>query len=117
MLRNILSKHAILKGPNYAGLPDKSTSALLTIINGILKDTCEENKTLWIVVQDKVKAFDSIEMIPLQKALERIRMPPSTINFIINIYKNHKIKIITAYGLTDAFTTYDDIDQGEVISP
>jgi hypothetical protein len=33
-LGNILSRHEILKGPNYAGLPGKSTSAPLTIING-----------------------------------------------------------------------------------
>jgi hypothetical protein len=68
------------------------------------------------VAQDMAKAFDSVGMIPLQKALERIRIPPSTINFIINIYKNCKIKIITAYGLTNAFTACNGIDQGEVIS-
>jgi hypothetical protein len=44
-------------------------------------------------------------------------LPPSTINFIINIYKNRKIKIITAYGVTDTFTACDGINQGEVISP
>ncbi|GET56608.1 reverse transcriptase family protein [Rhizophagus irregularis DAOM 181602=DAOM 197198] len=116
-LENILSKHEILKGPNYAGLPGESTSAPLSIINGILEDAREENKTVWIVAQDMAKAFDSVGMVPLQKALERIRLPPSTINFIINIYKNCKIKIITAYGVTDTFTACDGIDQGEVISP
>ncbi|PKK59591.1 hypothetical protein RhiirC2_794634 [Rhizophagus irregularis] len=44
-LGNIFSKHAILKGPNYTGLPGKSTSAPLAIINGILKDAHKENKT------------------------------------------------------------------------
>ncbi|PKY33231.1 hypothetical protein RhiirB3_475719, partial [Rhizophagus irregularis] len=91
---NILSKHAILKGPNYAGLPGESTSAPLAIINGILEDARDKNKTLWIVAQDMAKAFDSVGMIPLQKALERIRLPTSTTNFIINIFKNRKIKII-----------------------
>ncbi|GBC25678.2 zinc finger BED domain-containing protein RICESLEEPER 2-like [Rhizophagus irregularis DAOM 181602=DAOM 197198] len=56
------------------------------MINSILEDTREENKTVWIVSQDMAKAFDSI-------------------------------RIITAYGLTDAFTARDGIDQGEVISP
>jgi hypothetical protein len=98
-------------------LPGKSISAPLAIINGILEDAHEENKTLWIVAQNMAKAFNSIGMISLQKALKRIRMPPFTINFIINIYKNCKIKIITVYGLTDAFTACDGIDQGEVIFP
>ncbi|GES89606.1 Down syndrome cell adhesion molecule-like protein Dscam2 [Rhizophagus clarus] len=116
-LGSILSRYEILKGPNYAGLPGESTSAPLTIINGILEDAREENKTLWIVFQDMAKAFDSVRMIPLQKALERIRLPHTIINFIINIYKNRKMRIITAYGLTDTFTARDGIDQGEVISP
>ncbi|GBC39983.1 RNA-directed DNA polymerase from mobile element jockey-like [Rhizophagus irregularis DAOM 181602=DAOM 197198] len=109
-LGSILSRHAILKGPNYAGLPGESTSTPLTIINSILEDACEENKTLWIVSQDMAKAFDSVEMIPLQKALERIKLSCTIINFIINIYRNRKMRIITAYGLTDAFTAQDGID-------
>ncbi|CAB4400584.1 unnamed protein product [Rhizophagus irregularis] len=77
------------------------------MINSILKDVREENKTVWIVSQNMAKVFDSVEMFPLQKALERIKLPPTTINFIINIYKDQKIRIITAYGLTDAFTVRD----------
>jgi hypothetical protein len=106
-----------LKGPNYAGLPGESTSTPLTIINSILEDACEENKILWIVSQDMAKAFDSVGIIPLQKALERIKLPRTIINFIINIYRNRKMRIITAYDLTNAFTAHDGIDQGEVISP
>ncbi|EXX56245.1 uncharacterized protein OCT59_003185 [Rhizophagus irregularis] len=45
-LGNILNKHKILKGPNYAGLPGESTSASLSIINGILEDAREKNKTV-----------------------------------------------------------------------
>ncbi|CAB4436338.1 unnamed protein product [Rhizophagus irregularis] len=87
------------------------------MINSILEDAREENKTVWIVSQDMAKAFDSVGMFPLQKALERIKIPTTIINFIINIYKDRKIRIITAYGLTDAFTACDGIDQEEVISP
>uniref|UniRef100_U9U0R0 Reverse transcriptase domain-containing protein n=1 Tax=Rhizophagus irregularis (strain DAOM 181602 / DAOM 197198 / MUCL 43194) TaxID=747089 RepID=U9U0R0_RHIID len=83
------------------------------MINSILEDAREENKTVWIVSQDMAKAFDSVGMFPLQKALERIKIPTTIINFIINIYKDRKIRIITAYGLTDAFTARDGIDQGE----
>ncbi|GBC27644.1 uncharacterized protein OCT59_013286 [Rhizophagus irregularis] len=64
-LGNILNRYAVLKGPNYAGLPGESTSIPLTIINGILKDACEENKTLWIVSQDMVKTFNSVRIILL----------------------------------------------------
>lgn len=63
------------------------------------------------------KAFDSIGMIPLTCALERIKFPPLVINFIINLFNNRKMYVIIAYSLSDIFTAGDGIDQGEVISP
>ncbi|CAB4496321.1 unnamed protein product [Rhizophagus irregularis] len=44
-LGSILSRHEILKGPNYAGLPGELTSTPLTMINSILEDARKENKT------------------------------------------------------------------------
>ncbi|CAB5381878.1 unnamed protein product [Rhizophagus irregularis] len=56
-------------------------------------------------------------MIPLTKALERIKCPTDLINFIINLFKNRKLQVITAYGLSKGFYAGDGIDQGETISP
>jgi hypothetical protein len=63
------------------------------------------------------KAFNSVGMAPLSKALTRIKLSPPAINFIINLFKNRKMKVITVYRLSNSFTAGDRIDQGEVISP
>src|SRR5208337_2493119 len=63
------------------------------------------------------KAFDSIGMTPLRKALLRIKIPTNAVDWIVNLFNNRRIKIITAHGLSDSFIAADGIDQGEVISP
>src|SRR5437667_10725124 len=76
-----------------------------------------KNNELWIAVQDMAKAFDSVGLTPLRRALLRIKVPAHTINFIIDLFEQHQIRIITAFGLTEFFTGHDGIDQGETISP
>src|SRR5438105_4528280 len=50
-------------------------------------------------------------------ALERIKIPTNIINFIISLFYNRQISIITCFGLTQPFTGNDGIDQSETISP
>src|SRR2546429_9756829 len=68
-------------------------------------------------MQDMSKAFDSVGMVPLTFALKRIKLPQLAIDFFINLFKDHKMRIITSFGLSDEFTAKDGIDQGEVCSP
>src|SRR5436309_15092607 len=63
------------------------------------------------------KAFDSMGLTPLRRALIRIKVPDRTINLIIDLFEQCQICIIMAYGLTEFFTGHDGIDQGETISP
>src|SRR6266480_4652586 len=63
------------------------------------------------------KAFDSVGLTSLRRALQRIKVLTQTIDFVTELFEQRQIRIITAYGLTDVITGQDGIDQGETISP
>src|SRR5204862_7965260 len=87
------------------------------IINGIMEEAKENRQELWIIMQDMAKAYDSIGLTPLRYALKRIKIPTNVIDFIISLFFNRQIRIITSFGLSQPFTGRDGIDQGETISP
>ena len=63
------------------------------------------------------KAFNSVSLVMMKKALKRIKLPEIAISFLLNLYNERKIKVITEYGLTEEFVARDGLDQGEVVSP
>src|SRR3954447_21471374 len=62
------------------------------------------------------KAFNSVGLVPLRKARERLRIPEHTISYIINLFDKRVIRVITAQELSEPFVGEDGIDQGETIS-
>src|SRR5438876_11335026 len=116
-LSAICKKHNILTGLNFAGLPGKSMQEPIQLINNLCEEAREKGKELWICFQDTAKAFDTVNLEMLQKAMERIKIPKKAIEFIIGLFKNRKLKAITSYGLTDEIIAGDGLDQGETISP
>ena len=74
-LSNIISKHHILKGPNFAGLKNEDTSIPIHVVNGIMEEAKEKKSVLWLIMQDMAKAYDSISLVSLKKALNRIKIP------------------------------------------
>ncbi|GET57877.1 RNA-directed DNA polymerase from mobile element jockey-like [Rhizophagus irregularis DAOM 181602=DAOM 197198] len=86
-LSTIMASHDVLKGGNFAGLPDIS------------------------------KAFDLVDLTMLRFALERIRFPASAVKFILSLFTKRTNRVFTAHGSTPAYRVRIGIDQGEVISP
>ena len=116
-LDKILVDFNVLEGSNFAGLSGDSTMSLIHIMNNLLEDARQKNNEMWILFQDMRKAFDSVGLKMLEKALKRIKLPESTISFILSLYKKRRIKVITNFSLTNEFEAEDGLDQGEVIPP
>src|SRR2546423_39012 len=70
-ISDVYSKHEVLKGPNFMGLKGKSTKFPLHTLSAILEDVKQKGKELWVAFQDMAKAFDSVGMTLLRKALQR----------------------------------------------
>src|SRR5438552_18699660 len=63
------------------------------------------------------KAFNTVNLKMLKRALHRIKISNKIIKLIIYLFKDRKFRIITENGLTDTVKARDGIDQGETISP
>jgi len=116
-LSSRLSDLKILKGLNFCGLKSESTSAPIQIINCLIEDAKDNHKELYLVTQDMKKAYDSVSLQSLMIALQRIDLPASLVKWIINLFKNREMQIITDYGLSPLFSASDGIDQGDALSP
>src|SRR5205823_13284322 len=106
----ILTKHNILQGPNYAGLSGSSTSSPIHIMNNLIEEAREKNKEIWILFQDMKKAFDSVSLKILEKALERIKLPTYTKKFLLNLFNSRRIRVITSFGLIQEFTAENGLN-------
>jgi hypothetical protein len=116
-LGGLCKEKNILRGPNFAGLPGESTMEPIHLLNNICEEAREEGKELWILFQDTAKAYDTISLSMLERALKRIKIPPRFINLILDPFKERKLRVITSLGPTQPITAEDGIDQGETISP
>src|SRR6266498_5306020 len=112
-----MAKHAILKGNNFASLPGGSMELPIKLMNMILEDAKENNKPVWILLQNLSKAYDRVDLNIFRKAMERVKIPHSCINFILDFFTHQKNAILTKGGLSEYYDVKIGIDQGEVISP
>jgi len=87
-ISNIFSKHSILSPYNYVTLPNNCTSTHIHILNNITEDALCNQKTIWLLSQDMSKAYDSVNLNLLQHSLQRLALPSSIINTIINLFTN-----------------------------
>jgi ribonuclease HI len=63
------------------------------------------------------KAYDSVNLQLLSRALSRIQMPTHLINILTDLLTNRSNQVITNFGLTDPYKVQNGIDQGETITP
>ena len=106
-----------MKDNNFAALPGKSMIEPIHILNNIMENARENNKELWILLQDISKAYDRVNRKHLWMAICHIKLPEKFINIIENSLKNRLNRVITDVGLTQEYRMENGIDQGEIMSP
>src|SRR6516162_7844290 len=84
----ICKNNNILRGPNFASLPGESTLKPIQLLNNICEEAREQNKELWILFQDTAKAFDTVNLEMLERALKRIKISKKMTKLIINLFKD-----------------------------
>lgn len=116
-LSKILLRHNILAPQNNVALPHTSTMIPIQQLNHIMEDAQSYNREFWILLQDMSKAYDTVHLPLLNKALNRIHVPLQLRELLINIFSDRKNQVITSIGKTQQYEVLDGIDQGETLSP
>ena len=68
-----------------------------------MEDAKQNKKKMWILLQDIKKVFNSVSIIGLWKALNRIQIKGNLEKFLIEIYDKREVRIITKMGLIEGF--------------
>ena len=102
---------------NYAAFSRQSTFHLISQLTSIIEHASSIQQEIWLLLQDMSKAFDSVHIPTLTKALNRIQIPKSITNLLNFLLFNRTNQVITDYRLTKPYTVNDGIDQGETFSP
>ncbi|EXX56981.1 hypothetical protein RirG_211360 [Rhizophagus irregularis DAOM 197198w] len=114
-LATILKDNNVLKANQFAGLPKQSTFEPIRIMNEVIQDSIDNNNELWILSQDMGKAYDRVNIFQLKKVMDRIKIPNDFSSLILELFKDRKNQVITAYGKTAPYDVLTGIDQGECI--
>ena len=81
----------------------------IQLLNNICEDARDNKKELWILLQDTAKAYDSISIKMIERAMKRIKIPEKMIYLILQPFKDRSI--------SQPIIAKDEINQGETIFP
>jgi len=115
-LDSILATNSVLKGNNYASLPEGNCDSPIVTLESIIQDAKANNKLLFIFLQDISKAFDSMDVRMLQLAMQRLKIPSGFIRLISNLFTNSYNTVITTFGQSVPYKSEIGIDQEESLS-
>ncbi|CAB4435335.1 unnamed protein product [Rhizophagus irregularis] len=116
-LNKFVSQNNILQHNNRAGVQGSSCMEIIFNIQATITAATNLKKPLFIMIQDLSKAYDRVDIPLLEKALERICLPPNVITFILNLFTNRSNYVIFEDWIGDPYDVITGIDQGDSICP
>src|SRR5260364_61324 len=84
-LTTAIMRYEVLSPMNFAAFPHQFTVQPVTQLTQMIEDANTNGKEIWALSQDMSKAFDSVNITTLEKALQRIKIPLPIIKLIIYI--------------------------------
>lgn len=115
-LVTVLKLHKVLFDPNYISLPDESIYEPIFTLQSLVEHTNQKKHEFWILFQDMAKAFDTVNINILNRAMACIKIPTNIIVLITSLFKERNLRVITLIGLSNPIIVGNSIDQGEAIS-
>jgi ribonuclease HI len=117
-ITKVLVSHPVLLGAKYSGLPGTDTTTPIALLHAAAAQAKARREQLWVYFEDKSKAFDSVPHDLLRLALERIKLPPSFVQFYCDgSLAGRTAHVLTAFGPSARLAMHRGIPQGAVESP
>lgn len=83
-----LEEQQLLTGMNWVGLPGGRTIFPIIALNNMIEDTKDNNRRLWILLQNIRRAFDSVLLGLMKKSLYRLNFSELLIDTILTLVEN-----------------------------
>ena len=96
---------------------NRSTTSQILTIRRILEGVRAKNLQATILLVDLTKAFDSIPRGKIKQILLTYGLPKETVEAIMILYRNTKVKVRFPDGDTDYFDIVAGVLQGDTLAP
>jgi len=121
-LNQILLDQEVVTPAQRAFLKNGSVHQCITTMLNILEDALHKRRlrpkaSLYLILYDQAKAYDSVQRYSIRASLERFNMPESFITYCMNMHTHINAMFKTFYGLTDPFLVENSIKQGDPLAP
>ena len=114
----VFSQYDVLRGARFSGAPNTDTTVPIAILHALAASASADGRELWVYLEDKSKAFDTVPHDLLRAALERLHFPPEFVEFYCDgVLQERTVRVLTAYGPSDEVKIERGIPQGAVESP
>ena len=98
--------------------PGRSTVQHITLLRMLSQYALSHpNVTLVMLFIDYSKAFDSVNWTLLEEVLRAYKVPANLVKAIMSLYNNPSARIRTPEGLSDAFSLFQGVLQGDTLAP
>lgn len=113
----IIADNQFLTGASTSVLPRTSVSSSVQALNLLLLDSAHHKRPLYLFLEDKSRAFDSISFPHIALSMRRLRIPEKFVSLYQMFLHTRTAKIISPYGLSNSFSFGQGVPQGGPESP